>query len=206
MSREVNWLKCRLAGAKTAVKAARTNERVSLFVRQALEAAESGLDAALSYWGAEPLTNGEKSWREIMMEISRKHSVLWHYVTALRGPDPVDCSCTAKAIFTCPLRGRCVYALGKEEFHRLSPEEIKEGFATVYECRHKLRHYLQHVVAVWEVFYPPLGELLASTFLKGSIPGISPKEAARRYIKLLNEWMQSRHVIIVKGEDHEKSR
>jgi len=103
------------------------------------------------------------------------------------------------------LRGRCVYALGKEEFHRLSPEEIKEGFATVYECRHKLRHYLQHVVAVWEVFYSPLGELLASTFLKGSIPGISPKEAAKRYMELLSEWMRSKHVIMKETTD-EKSR
>ena len=205
MSREVNWLKCRLAGAKTAVRAARTNEQVSLFTRQALEAAESGLDAALSYWGAEPLTNGEKSWREIMMEISRKPSVLWHYITALRGPDPVDCSCTAKAVFTCPLRGRCAHALDKEEFHTLSPEEIKEGFAAVYEYRHKLRHYLQHLVAVWEVFYPPLGELLASTFLKGNIPGISPKEAAKRYMELLEKWMQSKHAIM-KEEDHEKPR
>jgi len=205
MSREVNWLKFRLLGAKTAVRAARMNEQVSLAARQALEAAESGLAAALLWWGAEPLTNGEKSWREIVMEILRDHAVLWNYVTALRGPDPVDCSCTAKAIFTCPLRGRCAYALGKEEFHRLSPEEIKEGFAAVYECRHKLRHYLQHVVAVWEVFYSPLGELLASTFLKGSIPGISPKEAAKRYMELLSEWMRSKHVIMKETTD-EKSR
>jgi len=195
MSREVNWLKCRLAGAKTAVRAARTNKQVSLFTRQALGAAESGLDAALSHWGAEPLTNGEKGWREIIMEISRKPKVLWHYVTALRGPDPIDCLCTAKAIFTCPLRGRCVYALGKEEFHKLSPKEIKEGFAAVHECRHKFRHYLQHVVAVWEVFYLPLAELLANTFLRSECKGV-PREAAKQYIKLLNEWMQSKHVIM----------
>ena len=204
MSREVNWLKCRLAGAKTAVEAARTNEQVNLFVRQALEAAESGLAAALLRWDAEPLTNGEKSWREIMMEISRKPSVLWYYITALRGPDPVDCSCTAKAVFTCPLRGRCAHALDKEEFHTLSPEEIKEGFAAVYEHRHKLRHYLQHLVAVWEVFYLPLAELLANTFLRSECKGV-PREAAKQYIELLNEWMRGKHVVM-EEEDHEKPR
>jgi len=205
MSREVNWLKFRLRGAKAAVEAARTNEQVSLAARQALEAAGSGLAAALLRWDVEPLTNGEKSWREIIMEISRKPEVLWHYVTALRGPDTVDCSVIAKAMFTCPLRGRCAHALGKEEFLGLSPGEIEEGFAAVHGHRHELYHYLQHITAVWEVFYPPLGELLADTFLKGSIPGISPKEAAKQYIKLLHWWMQSKHVIM-KGEDHEKPR
>ena len=205
MSREVNWLKFRLRGAKTAIEAARTNEQVSLAARQALEAAGSGLAAALLRWDVEPLTNGEKSWREIIMEISRKPEVLWHYVTALRGPDTVDCSVIAKAMFTCPLRGRCAHALGKEEFLGLSPGEIEEGFAAVHGHRHELYHYLQHITAVWEVFYPPLEELLADTFLKGSIPGISPKEAAKQYIKLLHWWMQSKHVIM-KGEDHEKPR
>jgi len=206
MSRERNWLKFRLRGAKTAVRAARTNEQVSPAARQVLAAAESGLAVALLRWDSPPLTNGEKSWREIIMEISRKPEVLWHYVTALRGPDTIECAHTAKAIFTCPLRGRCAHALGREEFVGLSSEEIGKGFAAVYERRHELYHYLQHIAAVWKVFYPPLGKLLTGAFLRGSIPDISPKEAARRYIKLLNEWMQSKHVIIVKGEDHEKPR
>jgi len=203
MSKEVNWLKFRLRGAKTAVEAARTNEQVSLFARQALETAESGLAAALLRWDSPPLTNGEKSWREIIMEISRKPDVLWHYVTALRGPDTIDCSATAKAILTCPLRGRCAHALGREEFIGLPSEEIEKGFTAIHEHRHELYHYLQHITAVWEVFYPPLGELLASTFLKGSIPGISPKEAAKRYTELLSEWMRSKHVIMKEATDEE---
>jgi len=196
MSREVNWLKFRLRGARTAIEAARANEQVSLLARQALEAAESGLAAALLRWDTPSLTNGEKSWREIIMEISRKPEVLWHYVTALRGPDTIDCSATAKAILTCPLRGRCAYALSGMEFLQLSSKEIEEGFAAIHGHRHELYHYLQHITAVWEVFYPPLGKLLTDAFLKGSIPGISLKEAVRRYIKLLNEWMQSKHVIM----------
>jgi len=179
---------------------------VSLPARQALEAAANSICAALQWWDTPSLTNGEKSWREVIMEISRKPEVLWHYVTALRGPDPVDCSATAKAILTCPLRGRCAYALSRMEFLQLSSKEIEEGFAAIHGHRHELYHYLQHITAVWEVFYPPLGKLLTGAFLRGSIPGVSPKEAARRYIKLLNEWMQSKHVIIVKGEDHEKPR
>jgi len=205
MSREVNWLKFRLRGAKTAIEAARTNEQVSLLARQALEAAESGLAAALLRWDTPLLTNGEKGWREIIMEISRSHEALWHYITALRGPDTIDCSVTAKAIFTCPLRGRCAYALDREEFLGLSSEGIEEGFAAIHEHRHELYHYLQHITAVWEAFYPPLGELLTSTFLEGSIPGISPREAAKRYIELLNEWMRGKHVIM-KEEDHEEPR
>ena len=139
------------------------------------------------------------------MEISRKHSVLWHYITALRGPDPVDCSVIAKAMFTCPLRGRCTHALGREEFVGLPSEEIEKGFTAIHGYRHELYHYLQHITAVWEVFYPPLGELLAGTFLKGSIPGISPKEAAERYVKLLRKWMCGKHVIMKEAAD-EKPR
>ena len=123
MSKEVNWLKFRLRGAKTAVEAARTNEQVSLFARQALEAAESGLAAALLQWDTPFLTNGEKSWREIIREISRKPAALWHYATALRGPDVnTPFSPTIKAAFTCPLRGRCAHALGKETFLELDIE------------------------------------------------------------------------------------
>ena len=207
MGRERNWRKFRLCGARSIIdEVCRDEQHVNLLARQTLEAARSSIRAALLQWDTPFLTNGEKSWREIIMEISRKPAVLWHYVTALRGPDPVDCSATAKAILTCPLRGRCAYALSRMEFLQLSSKEIEEGFAAIHRHRHELCHYLQHITAVWEVFYPPLGELLASAFLKGSVPGISPKEAARQYIKLLNEWMQSRHVIIVKGEDHEKSR
>ncbi len=199
MSRERNWLKFRLCGAKTAVEAARTNERVSLAARQALEAAESGLAVALLRWDSPPLTNGEKSWREIIMEVSRRPEVLWHYVTVLRGPDTIECAHTAKAIFTCPLRGRCAHALGKEEFAALSLGEIEQGFVVTHEYRYELHHYLQHIAAVWEVFYPPLGELLTDVFLRGVVspPGDDGlKKAARRYVELLEEWMQSECVIM----------
>ena len=198
MSRERNWLKFRLRGAKTAVRAARMNEQVSLAARQALEAAESGLAAALLRWDSSPLTNGEKSWREIIMEISRKPAVLWHYVTALRGPDTIECA-HCKAIFTCPLRGRCAHALGKEEFAALSLGEIEQGFIITHEHRYELYHYLQHIAAVWEVFHPPLGELLMNVFLRGVVspPGDDGlKKAAQRYAELLEEWTQSKHVIM----------
>ena len=206
MHRKRNWLKFRLCGARGAIDEARMSEQVNLPARQVLEAAANSICAALQWWDTPSLTNGEKSWREIIMEISRKPEVLWHYITALRGPDTVNCSVIAKAIFTCPLRGRCAYALSRMEFLQLSSEEIEKGFTAIHGHRHELYHYLQHITAVWEVFYPPLGKLLAGAFLKDSIPGISPKEAARRYIKLLNEWMQSKHIIVVKGEDHEKPR
>lgn len=203
MSRKRNWLKFRLHGARSAIDEGRMSDLVSLPARQALEAAASGLAAALLRWDIPFLTNGEKSWREIIMEISRRPEVLWHYVTALRGPDPVTCACTAKAIFTCPLRGRCVYALGKEEFLERSAGEVETGFVTVYKYRNELYHYLQHIVAVWEVFYPPLGELLANTFLKGGC--LKPEEAAQRYMELLEKWMRGKHVIM-KEESNEEPR
>jgi len=202
MSKEVNWLKFRLRGAKTAVEAARTNEQVSLFARQALEAAESGLAAALLQWDTPFLTNSEKSWREIIREISRKPAALWHYTTALRGPDVnTPFSPTIKAAFTCPLRGRCAHALGKEAFLELDIKGVKDAFAGALKHRMELGHYLQHFVAVWEAFYPPLGELLADAFFKGIV---EPKEAAKRYVKLLDKWMRSKHVIM--EEDHEEPR
>jgi len=204
MSREVNWLKFRLRGAETAVKAARMNKQVGLAARQALEAAESGLAVALLQWDSPPLTNGEKGWGEIIMEISRKPEVLWHYITALRGPDTVKCAHTAKAIFTCPLRGRCAHALGKEEFAALSLPEIEQSFVITHEHRYELYHYLQHIAAVWEVFHPPLGELLTDVFLRGLVhpPGVGGlKKAARRYAELLEEWMQSKYVIMEEATD-----
>jgi len=201
MHRKRNWLKFRLCGARGAVDEARTSEQVSLPARQALEAAASSISTALQQWDTPFLTNGEKGWREIIMEISRKPEALWHYVTALRGPDPVDHSRTAKVIFTCPLRGRCAYALGREEFIGLSSEEIEKGFAVIHEHRHELYHYLQHITAVWEVFYPPLGELLGDVFLRGILP--EPKEAAERYVKLLRKWMCSKHVIMKEATDEE---
>ena len=201
MHRKRNWLKFRLCGARGAIDEARMSEQVSLPARQALEAATSGISTALQRWDTPLLTNGEKSWREIIMEISRNHEALWHYVTALRGPDPADCSVIAKAKLTCPLRGRCAHALSREEFLGLSPGEIEEGFAAIYERRHELYHYLQHITAVWEVFYPPLGELLGDVFLRGILP--EPKEAAERYVKLLRKWMCSKHVIMKEATDEE---
>jgi len=206
MGRERNWRKFRLCGARSIIDEVCGDEQhVNLLARQTLEAARSSIRTALLRWDTPFLTNGEKSWREIITEVLRKPAVLWHYVTALRGPDTVDCSATAKAILTCPLRGRCAHALGREEFLQLPSKEIEEGFAAIHGHRHELYHYLQHIAAVWEVFYPPLGELLVGTFLKGSIPGISPKEAAKRYTRLLNGWMRSKHVIM-KGEDREEPR
>jgi len=175
------------------------NKQVSLAARQALEAAESGLAVALLEWDSPPLTNGEKSWREIIMEISRKPEVLWRYVTALRGPDTTECAHIAKAIFTCPLRGRCAHAFGKEEFAALSLGEIEQGFVITHEHRYELYHYLQHIAAVWEVFCPPLGGLLTDVFLRGVVspPGDDGlKKAAQRYTELLEEWMRSKYVIM----------
>jgi len=200
MGRERNWRKFRLCGARSIIdEVCRDEQHVNLLARQTLEAARSSIRAALLQWDTPFLTNGEKSWREIIMEISRNHEALWHYITALRGPDPADCSHTVKVIFTCPLRGRCAYALGREEFVGLSSEEIEKGFAAIREHRHKLYHYLQHITAVWEVFYPPLGELLGDVFLRGILP--EPKEAAERYVKLLRKWMCGKHVIMKEATD-----
>ena len=205
MGRERNWRKFRLCGARSIIdEVCRDEQHVNLLARQTLEAARSSIRAALLQWDTPFLTNGEKSWREIIMEISREPRTLWDYVTALRGPDLERHIFTPgpKALFTCPLRGRCAYALGREEFFSLSPEEIERGFAAVYECRHELRHYLQHIVAVWDAFYPPLAELLVDTFLRPECKD-EPKEAAKQYVKLLRKWMCGKHVIMKEATDEE---
>jgi len=166
---------------------------VSLPARQVLTAAVRAIRLALSRWDTPFITNADKTWMDIIQEISRDSSVLWNYVTVLRGPDVYICADTAKAILTCPLRGRCVHALGIEEFTVLPKEEVEKGFVTIHEHKNELNHYLRHIIAIWDTFYPPLGKLLAGVFLYGSI---EPKKAATRYIELLEEWLKSGSIIV----------
>jgi len=140
--------------------------------------------------------NIDKTWRDIIQEIEKDDGVLWHYVTALRGPD-VD-SPYVKGVFTCPLRGRCAQALDVEEYLGLDAVEIMDGFTFAFESRHKLRHYIQHIISVWKDFYPPIACVLEDVFFRGDIT--PPITGATHYVKLLNEWLESKDVIMHKGE------
>ena len=192
--RKREQLKLYLNGVKSVIEETCRDEHVSLPARQVLTAAVEAICSALSRWDIPFITNADKSWRDIMQEVSHDSSVLWSYLTVLRGPDSqVACASTAKAILTCPLRGRCVHALGVKEFSILSAGEIKRGFINIYEHRNELNHYLRHIVAIWDTFYPPLGKLLESVFFWDNI---EPRKAAIQYIELLNRWLRSKSVIV----------
>ena len=150
-----------------------------------------------------PKKNRDKTWKEIIQELFPKSSTLWLYVTVLRGPDVIGFCYTVKTIFTCPLRGKCVYAQGVDEFNYLSIEKVEAGFIDAYKNREKLYHYFQHLTAVWDKFYPPLGKLLTEIFLPGSaieLPKDSEeerlKEIAAQYMELLDQWFERESVLM----------
>jgi len=144
--------------------------------------------------------NIDKTWRDIIQEIEKDAGILWHYITALRGPD-VDLP-YIKEIFTCPLRGRCVQALDVEEYLALTEEVVIKGFTIVLGNKQKLSHYIYHIQAIWNEFYTPIARLLEEVFFRGDI---APITGATHYIKLLNEWFENENAIMCKkGEINER--
>jgi len=137
--------------------------------------------------------NIDKTWGDIIREIEKDPDVLWHYITALRGPD-VDLP-YVKEIFTCPLRGRGVQALDVEDFLVFDAEKIMHGFSFAFESRRELRHYIQHVISVWKDFYPSIAHVLEDVFF---VETVKPEDGAVQYVKLVNEWLESKNVIMCK--------
>ena len=139
--------------------------------------------------------NIDKTWRDIIREIEKDPDVLWHYITALRGPD-VGVDSDVKVVFTCPLRGRCIQALGVEEFLRFVKEEgdVVQVFTLLLRRRRELNHYIQHVISVWKDFYPSIARVLEDVFFEEKI---KPKDGADQYVKLVNEWLEDENLFIV---------
>ena len=135
--------------------------------------------------------NKDKTWRDIMQEIEKDDDVLWHYITALRGPD-VDLPYVIE-IFTCPLRARCEQSLDVKEYLALSEEEIIKGFFTILNDKRKFGHYIYHIQAIWNEFYTPIARLLEEVFFRELISHIT---GAIQYMKLVNEWLENKNVII----------
>jgi len=140
----------------------------------------------------EGTANSEKTWWDIVQELSCDLSVLWSYITVMRGPDTYREATSVKLVFTCPLRGRCLQALDVGDFLSLRPDEVKAGFIDACERNRELRHYLSHIAEIWLEIYPPLGKLLTDAF----VGRIDPEKAARRYTELIIKWLRGSSVLM----------
>lgn len=142
------------------------------------------------------VTNSERTWQDIMQEVGYNSKALWSYVTALRGPDVDTGVANVKAVFTCPLRGRCPQAQDVKDFLALDQDEIEACFEIVCKQSEKFQHYLLHVVEAWLAIFPTLGEMLKLTF--GGY--IKPKKATQIYVNLLNKWLHHTSVVGIGDE------
>jgi len=173
------------------------DDHVNPATKQALRTAASVARSALRRWDRWPTRNVDKSWEDIIYEVSHEPSILWHYITTLRGPDKDDSWHSAKVLFTCPLRGKTVMALDVDDFLALSRDDVVHGFIDINTRKEELRHYLHHIVSVWECFYPSIAELLRGVFFVGNI---KVDIGAIRYIELMRKWLQNSEVIITEKE------
>ena len=146
----------------------------------------------------EGVPNMEKTWRDVIQEVDHNPSVLWNYVTILRGPDmensSMAASLAARLVLTCPLRCRCERAADVEDFLALTEKDIEGYFKLICAHKNEFFHYLSHIVAVWLSFYQSLGGLLLGVLLEGGCADI--KKVVRRYMELINEWLHSPNVVM----------
>jgi len=173
------------------------DDHVNPVTKQALRTAISVVRSASRWWDQWPIRNVDKSWEHIIYEVSHEPSILWHYITVLRGPDKDDSWPSAKVLFTCPLRGRTVMALDVDDFLALSKDDMVHGFIDIKARKEELQHYLHHIISVWECFYPSIAKLLRGIFFVGNI---KVDVGAIRYIELIRKWLQNSEVIITEKE------